>query len=101
LAASVASAPPKPVPARAAEKPRLVVVVVVDQMRADYVHRYGGRWTGGLRRLLDQGAVFQQAAYPHLATVTCVGHATISTGAFPRSHGIVGNTGGTEPGPSP
>lgn len=68
-----------------------MVVVVVDQMRADYVDRYGRHWTGGLRRLLDQGAVFQQAAYPYLATVTCVGHATISTGAFPRSHGIVAN----------
>ncbi len=68
-----------------------MVVVVVDQMRADYVDRYGGRWTGGLRRLLDQGAVFQQAAYPYLATVTCVGDATVATGAFPRSHGIVGN----------
>ena len=68
-----------------------MVLVVVDQMRADYIDRYGGRWTGGLRRLLDQGAVFQRAAIPYLATVTCVGHATISTGAFPRSHGIVAN----------
>lgn len=91
LAAAVASAPPKPAPASAAERPRLVVVVVVDQMRADYIDRYGQRWTGGLRRLLDQGAVFQQAAYPYLSTLTCVGHATISTGAFPRSHGIVAN----------
>lgn len=72
--------------------PKLVVVLVVDQMRADYVQRYGFQWTGGLRRLVDGGAWFSRAAYPYLSTVTCVGHATVSTGAFPRTHGIVGNS---------
>ncbi len=75
-----------------APPPKLVVVLVVDQMRADYVPRYGFQWTGGLRRLVDGGAWFSRAAYPYLATVTCVGHATVSTGAFPRTHGIVGNS---------
>ena len=60
-------------------------------MRGDYVARYGFQWTGGLRRIVDGGAWFRRAAYPYLTTVTCVGHATISTGAFPRTHGIVGN----------
>ena len=82
-AAAVHAAPAAP--------PALVVVIVVDQMRADYVQRYGFQWTGGLRRLIDRGAWFSRAAYPYLTTVTCVGHATISTGAFPRTHGIVGN----------
>ena len=82
-AAGVHAAPAPP--------PKLVVVIVVDQMRGDYVQRYGVQWTGGLRRLVDGGAWFSHAAYPYLTTVTCVGHATISTGAFPRTHGIVGN----------
>ena len=71
--------------------PRLVVFLVVDQMRADYVDRFRSDWTRGLKRLLDQGAWFSRAAYPYLSTVTCAGHATVSTGAFPRTHGIVQN----------
>jgi predicted AlkP superfamily pyrophosphatase or phosphodiesterase len=85
VAAAAAHASPAP-------PPKLVVVIVVDQMRADYVDRYGFQWTGGLRRLVDGGAWFRRAAFPYLTTVTCVGHATISTGAFPRTHGIVGNS---------
>jgi predicted AlkP superfamily pyrophosphatase or phosphodiesterase len=72
--------------------PKLLVILVVDQMRADYVDRYGFQWTGGLHRLVTEGAWFRRAAYPYLTTVTCVGHATISTGSFPRTHGIVGNS---------
>ncbi|MCX6552451.1 MAG: alkaline phosphatase family protein [Acidobacteria bacterium] len=72
--------------------PKLVVVLVVDQMRGDYVDRYGHQWSGGLRRLITEGAWFRRAAYPYLTTVTCAGHATISTGAFPSKHGIVGNS---------
>lgn len=75
-----------------AARPALVVILVVDQMRADYIDKYGDNWTGGFRRLLNQGAWFRQAAYPYAATVTCVGHATISTGALPQTHGIVNNS---------
>ena len=71
--------------------PKLAVVIVVDQMRADYVTRFSGEWTGGLKRMVTQGAWFQQAAYPYLTTVTCAGHATISTGAFPHVHGVFQN----------
>jgi predicted AlkP superfamily pyrophosphatase or phosphodiesterase len=71
--------------------PTLVVMLVVDQMRADYVEKYGRQWKGGLRRLIDRGAWFQNAVYPYAYTVTCAGHATISTGALPRTHGITGN----------
>jgi predicted AlkP superfamily pyrophosphatase or phosphodiesterase len=60
-------------------------------MRADYVDKFRGQWTGGLKRLLDQGAWFRSAAYPYAATETCPGHSTISTGAFPMNHGIVAN----------
>jgi len=72
--------------------PKLVVVIVVDQMRGDYIDRFGFQWTGGLRRLVNEGAWFRRAAYSYLTTVTCVGHATVSTGAFPWTHGMVGNS---------
>lgn len=75
-----------------ANRPRLVVLLVVDQMRADYVEKYSHQWSAGLRRLLDEGAWFRQARYPYWRTVTCAGHATISTGSFPSSHGMVNNT---------
>src|SRR5262245_3361613 len=70
---------------------KLVVILVVDQMRADYIERFQRDWTGGLKRLVREGAWFRNAAYPYLQTVTCAGHATISTGAFPHVHGIPGN----------
>jgi predicted AlkP superfamily pyrophosphatase or phosphodiesterase len=73
------------------DRPRLIVLIVVDQMRGDYVDRFRGQWTGGLKRLLNEGAWFRNAAYPYAATETCVGHATISTGAFPSTHGMIAN----------
>jgi predicted AlkP superfamily pyrophosphatase or phosphodiesterase len=73
------------------QKPKLVVMLVVDQMRGDYVDKFQGQWTGGLKRLVEEGAWFRNAAYPYAATETCVGHATISTGAFPATHGMVAN----------
>ena len=72
-------------------RPKLVVLLVVDQMRGDYVDKFRGQWTGGLKRLLNEGAWFRTAAYPYAATETCVGHSTISTGSFPASHGMVAN----------
>ena len=72
--------------------PKLLVVLVVDQMGADYVEDYGHQWTAGLRRLFDDGAWFSNAAYPYRATVTCAGHATIATGRFPSAHGMIQNT---------
>ena len=71
--------------------PKLAVVIVVDQMRADYVDRFQGEWTSGLKRMVSQGAWFQRAAYPYLTTVTCAGHATVSTGSFPHVHGVFQN----------
>jgi predicted AlkP superfamily pyrophosphatase or phosphodiesterase len=72
-------------------RPKLVVLLVVDQMRGDYVDRFQGQWTGGLKRMVNEGAWFREAAYPYAATETCVGHSTISTGAFPATHGLVAN----------
>ena len=73
------------------DKPRLMVLLVVDQMRADYLDKFRFEWTGGLKRLVEEGAWFREAAYPYAATETCVGHATISTGAFPAGHGMISN----------
>ncbi len=76
---------------KAATRPKLVLLLVVDQMRGDYVDKFLPQWTGGLRRLVDEGAWFRDAAYPYADTATCVGHATISTGAFPTMHAMVAN----------
>jgi hypothetical protein len=78
-------------PERTANRPRLIVVLIVDQMRSQYLEAYGGQFTAGLKRLKDEGAWFRQAAYPYLNTVTCAGHTTIGTGALPYRHGMVLN----------
>lgn len=78
-------------PKETGAKPKLVVMLVVDQMRGDYVDKFLGQWTGGLKRLVEEGAWFRDAAYPYAATETCVGHATISTGALPATHGMIAN----------
>ena len=72
-------------------RPKLVVLLVVDQMRGDYVDKFRSQWNGGLKRVLTEGAWFRAAAYPYAATETCPGHSTISTGAFPATHGMVAN----------
>jgi predicted AlkP superfamily pyrophosphatase or phosphodiesterase len=74
-----------------APPPALVVIIVVDQMRADYIDSFKADWTGGLKRMITDGAWFSQAAYPYLTTVTCPGHATVGTGAFPHRHGVFQN----------
>ncbi|MEY4093289.1 MAG: Alkaline phosphatase precursor [Acidobacteriota bacterium] len=72
-------------------KPRLVVLISVDQMRGDYVDRYQHQWSKGLRRLVTEGAWFRQADYPYYNTVTCAGHFSIGTGTVPAVHGMVLN----------
>jgi predicted AlkP superfamily pyrophosphatase or phosphodiesterase len=87
----VAVASPLAAPAPPRRTPKLIVLLVVDQMRADYAEKFGDRWTGGFRRLMDEGAWFREAAYPYMTTVTCVGHSSIVTGSLPRTHGIINN----------
>jgi hypothetical protein len=86
LAPVFATPPPAP---RAA--PRLVVMLVVDQLRTDYLQEYASHFTGGLQRLIKDGAWFERGAYPYLNTVTCAGHATIGTGTLPWRHGMILN----------
>lgn len=90
LALQAAQAPGSPSQA-AGTAPKLVVVLVVDQMRGDYLTRYAGLLGHGLTRLTREGAWFRKAAYPYLNTVTCTGHTTIGTGELPYHHGMVLN----------
>src|SRR5687768_2468669 len=78
----------------APQRPRLVVMVVVDQLRPAYFDRYGDLFTGGFRRLLDQGRVYVNASHDHAVTETAVGHASLTTGVHPMRHGIVANEWG-------
>jgi Type I phosphodiesterase / nucleotide pyrophosphatase len=71
--------------------PKLVVILVVDQLRADYLDWYAANFSAGLHRLMGEGAWFPRAAYPYLNTITCAGHATIGTGTFPYRHGMILN----------
>src|SRR5690606_13262468 len=74
------------------QKPRLLVGIVVDQMRWDYLQRYQYRFeNGGFKRLLRDGFSFDQAFITYAPSVTAVGHASVYSGAYPAQHGIVGN----------
>jgi predicted AlkP superfamily pyrophosphatase or phosphodiesterase len=73
-------------------QPALVLGIVVDQMRYDYLSRYGNEFTGGLARLVQDGAVFTNANYEASPTVTAVGHSTIMSGATPSMSGIAANS---------
>jgi hypothetical protein len=83
LAATLLSAAPR--------KPKLVVAIVIDQFRYDYLTRFRSEYHAGFDRLLTKGAVFTNANYIHFPTITAVGHSTFLTGAIPAISGIVGN----------
>jgi Uncharacterized proteins of the AP superfamily len=74
-----------------AKKPKLILAVVVDQFRYDYLTRFRAEYNGGFARLLEHGAVFTNGSYEHFPTVTAVGHSTFLSGATPSVSGIVGN----------
>ena len=78
-------------PALAAQPPKLVLAIVVDQFRYDYLTRFRSDYHAGFDRLLTKGAVFTNARYEHYPTVTAVGHSTFLSGATPSMSGIVGN----------
>ncbi|MGD0047521.1 MAG: alkaline phosphatase family protein [Bryobacteraceae bacterium] len=83
MAGSLLSAAPK--------KPKLVVAIVIDQFRYDYLTRYRSDYHGGFDLLLTSGAVFTNARYQHFPTVTAVGHSIFLSGAMPALSGIVTN----------
>lgn len=71
---------------------RLAVLIVFDQMRGDYLRRWEKLFgDGGFRRLLKDGASFQNCHYPYAGTLTAPGHASIVTGTSPHRHGIIAN----------
>ncbi|MGA2742499.1 MAG: alkaline phosphatase family protein, partial [Bryobacteraceae bacterium] len=74
-----------------AAPPKLVLAIVVDQFRYDYLTRFRGDYHAGFERLLTKGAVFTNARYVHYPTVTAVGHSTFLSGATPAMSGIIGN----------
>jgi len=73
-------------------KPKLVVAIVVDQFRYDYLTRFRKDYSAGISRMLEGGAVFTNAHYEQMPTVTAVGHSIFLSGAMPSVSGIVGNT---------
>jgi len=73
-------------------QPKVMVGIVVDQMRYDYLERYGDRFCdSGFKRLMDDGFTFTNAQYNYVPTYTGPGHASIYTGTTPSNHGIVAN----------
>jgi predicted AlkP superfamily pyrophosphatase or phosphodiesterase len=75
------------------QRPKLVVGIVVDQMRWDYLYRYYDRYAanGGFKRLLNQGFSCENTFVPYAPAVTAPGHSSIYTGTTPAIHGITGN----------
>jgi predicted AlkP superfamily pyrophosphatase or phosphodiesterase len=73
-------------------KPKLVVGLVVDQMRWDFLYKYSNQYgKGGFKRLLAQGFTAENCMIPYTPTYTAPGHACVYTGSVPAIHGIVGN----------
>lgn len=79
--------------AQTLQRPKLVVGIIVDQMRWDFLYRYYERYTdnGGFKRLLNQGHTCENTLIPYAPTVTACGHASIYTGSVPAINGITGN----------
>lgn len=72
--------------------PKLIVGITVDQMRQEYIYRYGAKFgEGGFKRLVNEGFMLQNGQYNYIPTVTGAGHASVFTGTTPAIHGIIGN----------
>ncbi|MBL4643365.1 MAG: alkaline phosphatase family protein [Flavobacteriaceae bacterium] len=77
---------------KTAQKPKLVVGIVIDQMRYDYLTRFADKYgEDGFKRILNNGFSLENAHYNYIPTYTAVGHASIYTGTTPENHGIIGN----------
>src|SRR5829696_8330317 len=92
LLVSVTVAQRRTQPTTQPKRPRLVLLIVVDQFRYDYLDRFGDLFgPNGFKRLLRGGASWTQSNYDHMPTYTAPGHATMMTGAYPAESGIIGN----------
>src|SRR6185503_5819594 len=96
LLAAVAAAP-----LTAQQRPKLVVMITVDQLRPDYFDRWKGQLTGGLGRLARDGAFFTEAAQDHAVTETAPGHSTLLSGRWPVHTGILRNDVGVQDSTAP
>lgn len=76
----------------AARKPKLIIGLIIDQFRYDYLNVFQKEYTGAFARFARQGAVFANAHYEHFPTVTAIGHSTFMSGATPSVSGIIGNS---------
>ena len=76
---------------QAPQRPKLVVMISIDQMRFDYLTRFPRLYKGGLRTLLDRGAIFSHANYRHASSETGPGHSVLLSGRHPSHSGIVAN----------
>ncbi|HEX2975154.1 MAG TPA: alkaline phosphatase family protein [Bacteroidales bacterium] len=75
------------------DKPRLVVGIVVEQLKFEQLEKYRDRLSeGGIRKLMNEGTYFRNAAFEYMLTQSAPGHATIATGAEPSSHGITSDS---------
>jgi hypothetical protein len=73
-------------------RPKLIVVIVIDQFRGDYIERYHDQFIdGGFRLFFDRGAYFTDCNYDYANTRTAPGHATLFTGSYTSGHGILAN----------
>jgi hypothetical protein len=77
-------------------RPKLVVVITVDQLRPDYLTRWKSQLTGGLGQLATEGAVFTDGYQDHAVTETAPGHSTILSGMWPAHTGIIRNSDGVQ-----
>jgi predicted AlkP superfamily pyrophosphatase or phosphodiesterase len=80
--------------AQPAARPTLVVMLTIDQLGSDYLERFGGNLTGGLRRLRDEGATWMRGRHDHAIAETAPGHATVLSGRYPARTGIASNSQG-------
>ena len=77
---------------QAPKKPKLVVGIIVDQMRQEYFYRFADRFgEGGFKRFTQQGFMMTNGHYNYIPTYTGPGHASVYTGATPATHGVIGN----------
>ncbi|MGH7495881.1 MAG: alkaline phosphatase family protein [bacterium] len=77
--------------ARPADSPALVILISMDQMRPDYFDRFANEFTGGLKRLSRDGLICSNADLNYASTETGPGHASLATGSYPHTHGILAN----------
>ena len=91
----------RPAPPPTDDAPAVIVMIVIDQFRSDYLRRYGAAFTGGLGRLYRNGAVYLQGLQDHAITQTAPGHSTLLSGRPPAETGIITNSRGVPDRASP